>query len=81
MLLILSTAKKIGTVSDLELDLREGKIDAIVVPYNKKFGWLGGGTEIVIPWRNIVKIGADVVLVLVEESRTYRVSENSEHLR
>ncbi|WP_270172178.1 YlmC/YmxH family sporulation protein [Paenibacillus sp. SYP-B4298] len=73
--------KKIGMVSDLELDLREGRIEAIVVPHYKKFGWLGSGTEIVIPWRNIVKIGADVVLVLIEESRTYRTSDDNEHLR
>ncbi|CAH0122508.1 MULTISPECIES: YlmC/YmxH family sporulation protein [unclassified Paenibacillus] len=65
--------KKLGQVSDLELDLRQGRIEAIVVPsYNKFFGLFGSGSEMIIPWRNIVKIGADVVLVKMEEARTAR---------
>lgn len=65
--------KKLGQISDLELDLRQGRIEAIVVPsYNKFFGLFGSGTDLIIPWRNIVKIGADVVLVKMEEARAAR---------
>lgn len=68
--------KKLGNVSDLELDLRQGRIDSIVVPsYNKFMGLFGGGTDLVIPWRNIVKIGSDVVLVKLEEPRVSRQEE------
>ncbi|QCT02249.1 sporulation protein, YlmC/YmxH family [Paenibacillus algicola] len=62
--------RRLGQVSDLELDLRQGRIDAIVVPsYGKFMGLFGGGSDLIIPWRNIVKIGSDVVLVKMEEVR------------
>ncbi|GGD70898.1 PRC-barrel domain-containing protein [Paenibacillus nasutitermitis] len=66
--------RKLGQVSDLELDLRHGRIDSIVVPsYTKFFGMFGGGgTDVVIPWRNIVKIGTDVVLVRMDDAKVYK---------
>ncbi|MCZ8511243.1 YlmC/YmxH family sporulation protein [Paenibacillus filicis] len=68
--------KRLGQVSDLELDLRNGRIDAIVVPSSGRFfGWFGNGTDVVIPWKNIVKIGMDVVLVKLEDLRSYRQDE------
>ncbi len=63
--------RRLGQISDLELDLRQGRIDAIVVPsYSKFLGLFGGGADLIIPWRNIVKIGSDVVLVKMEELKT-----------
>ncbi|GAB7387649.1 YlmC/YmxH family sporulation protein [Bacillaceae bacterium] len=60
--------RKLGQINDLELDLRHGRIEAIIVPGpGKFFGLFGGGNDIVIPWKNIVKIGKDVVLVRLEE--------------
>lgn len=74
--------KKLGQVSDLELDLRQGRIEAIVVPHQGKFfGFFGGGTDVVIPWKNIVKIGLDVVLVKLDDPRLYRVAEDAEPLQ
>ncbi|NDI33657.1 YlmC/YmxH family sporulation protein [Chengkuizengella sediminis] len=68
--------KKLGSVSDLELDLRQGKIDSIVVPSQGKFfGLFSGDNEVVIPWRNIVKIGMDVVLVKLDDTRGYRAPD------
>ncbi|KIL41758.1 hypothetical protein SD70_05180 [Gordoniibacillus kamchatkensis] len=68
--------KKLGQVSDLELDLRQGRIDAIVVPSQGKFfGLFGSGTDVIIPWKNIVKIGMDVVLVKLDDVRVNRVPE------
>ncbi|MUT66180.1 YlmC/YmxH family sporulation protein [Paenibacillus sp. NEAU-GSW1] len=74
--------KKLGQISDLELDLRQGRIDSIVIPQFTRFlGMFGsGGTEIVIPWRNIVKIGADVVLVRMDETKP-RIEEEDLHAR
>lgn len=68
--------KKLGHVADLELDLRQGRIDAIVVPIGGRvLGIFGGGEDVVIPWRSIVKIGTDVVLVRLEEARPYKSIE------
>ena len=68
---------KLGQISDLELDLRQGRIDSIVVPNNTKFfGLFGGGTDVIIPWRNIVKIGTDVVLVRIDDAKVYRNDED-----
>jgi YlmC/YmxH family sporulation protein len=71
--------KKLGQVSDLELDLRQGRIDSIVVPNQSRFfGLFGGNAEVIIPWKNIVKIGLDVVLVKLEDSRGYRPLDENE---
>lgn len=60
--------KRLGQIADLEIDLRQGRIEAIVVPGPGKFlGFFSSGNDYVIPWRNIVKIGKDVVLVRVDE--------------
>lgn len=75
--------KKLGVITDLELDLRQGRIESIVVPQFTKFLGIfgGGGTEVVIPWRNIVKIGADVVLVRMDETKSIRSEEDDLHVR
>ncbi|GIQ67948.1 YlmC/YmxH family sporulation protein [Xylanibacillus composti] len=71
--------KKLGQISDLELDLRQGRIESIVVPSTGKFfGLFGSASEVVIPWRSIVKIGMDVVLVKLDDSRMYRNPEEHE---
>ncbi|AZN43692.1 MULTISPECIES: YlmC/YmxH family sporulation protein [Paenibacillus] len=74
--------RKLGQVSDLELDLRQGRIDSIVVPnYSRFFGLFGGGTDVIIPWRNIVKIGTDVVLVRIDDAKVYRAEEDDVQVR
>lgn len=61
--------KRLGQISDLEIDLRHGRVEAIIVPGPGKFmGFFSAGNDTVIPWRNIVKIGKDVVLVRLEEA-------------
>jgi YlmC/YmxH family sporulation protein len=71
--------KKLGQISDLELDLRNGTIESIVVPNSGRFfGWFGGSTDVVIPWKNIVKIGMDVVLVKIDDVRSFRQKEEPE---
>lgn len=54
--------RRLGYVTDIEFDVCDGRITAIVVP--SKGGLFGcGGEEIVIPWQKIQKIGEDIILV------------------
>ncbi|WP_339235908.1 YlmC/YmxH family sporulation protein [Paenibacillus sp. FSL R5-0517] len=87
----ITDGKRLGQISDLELDLKQGRIEAIVVPgYSRFMGLFGGGTDLVIPWRNIVKIGSDVILVKMDEvkettyderDREARLYDEQQHLR
>ena len=54
--------KRLGRVCDLVFDPASGKIKGIIAPYSKK-NWCGKGQDIFIPWKCIVKMGEDVVLV------------------
>jgi len=73
--------KKLGTVQDIEIDLKTGRVDALVIPnQGKLFGLLGNGTEYIIPWKNIVKIGLDVVLVKLDDHRSFRSLDTTEEI-
>ncbi|MCJ2145532.1 MULTISPECIES: YlmC/YmxH family sporulation protein [Bacillus] len=59
-----SNGKRLGSIGDIDINVTTGKIQAIVIGgTGKVFGFFGKEEEIVIPWRNIVKIGEDVILV------------------
>ncbi len=59
-----SDGKKLGNIGDIEINLSTGKIEAVIVTGNGKvLGFFGREEDIVIPWRNIIKIGQDVILV------------------
>lgn len=56
--------KRLGAITDIEIDAESGKLTAIVVPGNGKFlGLFGRNEDVVIPWEKINKIGLDVILV------------------
>jgi YlmC/YmxH family sporulation protein len=56
--------RKLGTICDLDIDLENGRIAAIVVPGGGRlYSLFGGGRDFVISWENIVKIGVDTILV------------------
>ena len=56
--------KRLGHIVDIVFDLASGRICGLVVPGNKSF-WnsFKGGSEIFIPYSQIVKIGEDAILV------------------
>lgn len=59
--------RRLGPISDLELDLESGRITAIVVAGGARlFGLFGRENDYVIPWERIQKIGIDVILVEVD---------------
>lgn len=59
---------RVGFVSDVEIDTHTASLTAVVV-YGKLrwFGLLGRAPDSVIPWKDIVLIGDDTVLVRYEE--------------
>ncbi|GAX90994.1 YlmC/YmxH family sporulation protein [Effusibacillus lacus] len=65
----ITDGKRLGMIGDLDIDLENGMIRAIVVPSTGRFfGLFGSSQDYVIPWNQIVKIGADVVLVELNPS-------------
>lgn len=56
--------KRLGAITDIEIDIENGNLTAIVVPGNGRFlGLFGRNEDVVIPWEKINKIGLDVILV------------------
>ena len=63
--------KRLGHIGDLDVNLSSGKIESLIIPgTGKMLGLFGRENDVVIPWRNIVRIGDDVILV-----RFYHSSE------
>jgi YlmC/YmxH family sporulation protein len=60
----LCDGRRLGNVYDLDMDVGTGEIKAIILPGpgSGLFGWRRG-SEIVIHWEQIVRIGQDVILV------------------
>ncbi len=59
---------KLGLIQDADLDVSgNGSIEAIILPLRSGFSgfWSGKGDRetLVIPWKNIKKIGSEVVIV------------------
>lgn len=60
---------RLGYICDLVLDVGTGRICAIVVPGPSKLSFFfRGERDQVIPWKNIRKIGDDVILVEVDSN-------------
>ncbi|NLC68331.1 MAG: YlmC/YmxH family sporulation protein [Clostridiaceae bacterium] len=64
----ISDGRRLGFVSDVEIDLDNGRIDALVIPGSGRlFGLMGKDNEFIIPWEKIKKIGEDIILVDLDE--------------
>ena len=59
-----------GFVSDLELDVNDGRILAIIIPGpGRVLGVFGRDQEYRIPWSMISKIGEDLIIVDCDTER------------
>ena len=59
-----SDGRRLGFISDVQVEVPEGNIRAIVVPGPCRIlGVLGRHDDYVIPWSCIRRIGPDIVLV------------------
>jgi len=62
----IADGRRLGLIKDIDIDLSDGKIGAIILPgmgAGRFLGFLGKEDEIVVPWDRIRKIGMDVILV------------------
>ena len=60
----ISDGRRLGFVADVQVELPEGKICALLVPGpGKVMGAFGRHDDYCIPWDCIKKIGPDIVLV------------------
>ena len=67
---------RFGFVSDLEIDIENGQILAIIVPGpGRVLGVFGRDQEYRIPWKHINKIGEDIILVECETGKVLVESE------
>lgn len=56
--------RSLGFVDDCEIDLQKGTVEGIVVPAMRRmFSMFGRNEDIIIRWRDIKRIGEDVILV------------------
>lgn len=56
--------KRLGIISDVDLDIEKGTLKAIIVPAGGGFmGMIGRKQDFIIPWDKIVKVGVDTILV------------------
>lgn len=63
----ITDASRLGFVSDVEVSLEHGAIEAIIVPGKSRLFNFGAGGDCVIPWQKIKKIGDDIILVEISE--------------
>ena len=61
---------RLGYVCDVEVDIKNGCIGAIIVPGPSRcFGLIGRHEDYVIPWCAIRQIGDDIILVDADLSK------------
>lgn len=67
---------RLGFVSDVEIDIVTGKVIAIIVPGPCKiWGIIGHDHEYVIEFCCIKQIGADIILVDIDEEKVFQKSK------
>ena len=64
----LSDGRRLGFVSDADINFESGRLEAIMVAgAGKLFGAPSKDSELIIPFEKIKKIGDDVIIVDIEE--------------
>lgn len=59
---------RIGNIIDVELDLTNGVVRALIMPSpGKLFSIFGKNQDLIIQWKDIIKIGTDIILIDIKE--------------
>lgn len=75
-IIVVNTGRRLGHLSDLEIDPHRGKIESIIINIKENNSLFGRQEEILIPWNQIITIGTDVILVEKFEEPALYPEEN-----
>ncbi|HZK43223.1 MAG TPA: YlmC/YmxH family sporulation protein [Syntrophomonadaceae bacterium] len=68
--------KKLGSIIDIDLDLENGRVIALILPGRTRgFSIFSKREDVIVPWEKIIRIGRDVVLVevpIANDMESYR---------
>lgn len=68
-IIMVDDGRKLGNITDLEIDVDKGKILYLIIgTKGKVMGLFGKEEELMVPWENIVTIGSDVILVKKDQN-------------
>ena len=60
--------KCLGFVVDIDIDVCTGVVLALIIPgCGKMWSMFGRGSELLIPWSQVVRVGPDIILVEISE--------------
>lgn len=69
-IIVVENGTRLGHISDLEIDAINGRILALIIQIKEgKSGMFAKSDEMIIRWHQIATIGADVILVRLEENQ------------
>ncbi|PRX31094.1 YlmC/YmxH family sporulation protein [Orenia metallireducens] len=72
-----NSGKRLGIISDIDIDLVEGRIKGISVPKEEKgFKIFGAKEDVYIAWDEISRIGHDVILVDASRINNHMINED-----
>jgi YlmC/YmxH family sporulation protein len=72
----MSDGRRLGFVYDLEINMEDGRIEALILPGGGRlFGIIGKDNEIVIPWDRVRIVGEDTILVDIDERSLRKIFE------
>ncbi|UII57461.1 YlmC/YmxH family sporulation protein [Cytobacillus spongiae] len=65
-------AERLGVLgqTDLEINVSNGQIQALLIPSLKWFGFRKQGGEVRVPWRHIKKIGNDMIIIDIPDEES-----------
>lgn len=67
------TCRKLGFITDVNFNECTGQICEVIIPDNcKGFNFFAKDSEFIIPFKCIKQIGADIVLVDVDEKAVFK---------
>ncbi|TXL67605.1 YlmC/YmxH family sporulation protein [Cerasibacillus terrae] len=72
----INNGKRLGHLSDLEIDPHYGNILAIIIYLRDGNAFFGKQEELIIYWEQIITIGDDVILIEEREDSTVYQHDN-----